>query len=223
MRFLNIIGLCALLCLTGCMADLQNALTKNRSSSSENSSSLSGTALSMAYPIYYGNRNAANTMIFYHNPHCPYSAKAWPQVRAFAEQQSPDAFKLIVVGKGFDETGTWLLYYGAVVAEQNQDLARTYLSEISSKYKNITGNTGLWTNAWQKKQKKSSLDGDRADAIIRQDYDSSYLQGTQAVSKKYRVNSTPSFVINGKVYKGTRDAAGFSAFMAKTPPRSALP
>ena len=222
MRFLSILGLCAILFMTGgCMAELQQALANRRASA--NSPALSGTALSMTYPVYYGSRDAANTMIFYHNPHCPYSAKVWPQVREFAEKQSPDTFKLVVVGRGFDDGGTWLLYYGAVIAEQNQALARAYLSEVSSNYRNITGNTGLWTKAWQKKQKKSSLDVARVTAILEQDYDTAYLQGTSNISQKHKVRSTPSFVINGKLYKGTRNAAGFGAFMAKTSARAALP
>lgn len=220
MRFLSILGLCVMLCMTGgCVAELQKALI-NKSASA---SALSGPVQSMTYPVYYGSRNAANTMIFYHNPHCPYSAKVWPQVRQFAEQQSPDTFKLIVTGEGFDVTGTWLLYHGAVVAEQDQALARAYLSEISRKYKTIRGNTGTWTSAWQKKQKKSAFDIARATALIEQDYDKFYLKGKKRISQKYALRATPSFVINGKVYKGTPNAAGFGAFMAKTSPRAALP
>lgn len=222
MRFLSIIGFCIMLCMTGgCVADLQQALLNKRASAG--AQTLSGTVLSMTYPVYYGSHNAANTLIFYHNPHCPYSAQVWPQVRAFAEKQSPASFKLVVVGKGFDDTGTWLLYYGAVVAEQNQALARSYLSEVSRNYKTIRGNTGLWTNAWQKKQKKSALDTARATALIQQDSDTRYMQGTKNISKKYSIRATPSFIINGKPYKGTPNAAGFGAFMAKTPPRAALP
>ncbi len=208
--------LSACLLLMGCPAQMQNALSQQAGGGKP--------ARFMAYPVYYGKMDASNTMIFYHNPQCPYSSQAWPAVRAFAEKQSPDEFKLVVMGHGFDENGTWLVYYGGVVAEQNPALARKYMTEVSASIKKIKGNAGHWTNAWQKKQKKSVLDPERANDVIRDDANSAaYESALTAVSKKYRLNSTPSFVINGKKYEGERTEKGFADFMRNTKPRRAVP
>lgn len=222
MRKSIVILLCCLFALTGCKAAMEKALLGK--SRSQAATALSGMQRSAAYPLYYGTYTAPNTMIFYHNPQCPYSANIWPVVRAFAEQQSPADFKLVVLGSGFDLAGTWLLQYGAIVAEQNPALARDYMSAVCASRQNIPANSGLWTSAWQKQQSKAALDPERANALVRDDdFDVYFAQGRAEVSKKYGVRSTPSFVINGRVYKGDRSVAGFTAFMKKRKAYPALP
>ncbi|MDL2317180.1 DsbA family protein [Desulfovibrio sp. OttesenSCG-928-A18] len=222
MRKSILLALCSLLLLTGCVAELQRALLgKNVSVSGP---VLVGMEQAIAYPLYFGFYSSPNTMIFFHNPQCPASSRAWNIVRDFAERQAPSDFKLVVVGGGFNLPGTWLLHYGTVVAEQNQSLAREYLSAVSREIKSMPANTGDWTRRWQKKQPASVFNAQRANNLVAGDMLDLFADvGTQNVEKKYNIRATPTFIINGRVYKGTASVEGFTDFMRKHAPYAALP
>lgn len=205
------LALCVLW-LSGCAAKQQPTPTP------ADPAQTAAVAAYMQSPLFAGTASSPDTIILFTNPQCPACRAEWPIMRALVESRPEGGIKLVIVGQGFDHDGTAALYAAALIAEQNQALGRQYLSEVMEYWgTRPTEDFALWNKNWQTRS-GSAVDMQRFRAGTSTDAAKAFNEATLKVAVDYKVEYTPTVVINGRVYTGERSVPAYAAFMKKSRP-----
>ncbi len=180
----------------------------------------------MQAPLLAGSSADTNTVILFTNPQCPACREEWPIMRKFVESRPDGDTKLIVTGRGFTDDGTVGLFVAALFAEQNQALARQFLTDLMKTMPSIPKDgVGQWGGQWVAKQKQNgaAIDVERYKTNANAENLQALLAGADQTAGRYGIRYTPTVIINGKVYDGKHSLAGYTAFMKKNKPGAASP
>ena len=170
-------------------------------------------------PRFFGERDAPNTIIIYTNPQCPPCKRQWEHLPELFARLDAKKTKVIVLGRGFFDQATRLLYTAALLAMQDQEMGLAFLGESmrSGPAPYIDGDR--WLCDWLGRSGFLPRFDEQAYLSLasRDDLGRAYLEGVARVREQYGLTSTPSVIVNGGRLNGepsvddmARAAEGFS-------------
>ena len=155
-------------------------------------------------PRYCGTADAPGWILLYTNPQCPPCRRAWPSTLDVCASLDPERTQLFILGRGFDASGTRLLFLASLLAEQSAELGLAFLSDVMTQPQSLA--TPQWTEDWL-----AAHAGQFDDPLLRERASSAdvavrYLENVLAVRVRYALSQTPSVVINGRLHSGPMTA-----------------
>ena len=173
------------------------------------------------FPLFFGNVDAPNTIIMYDNTECGACRKIWPAVLATMQWLDPAHTRFIIQGGGKTVQGDKAMLTAIALAEQNQELAREFLTAAFASEKAIAKPVAFAITLANKK--KLPLDEAKLERDVSPENEAKRAEAKAAIKEQYGLKRTPSFVINGVVYTGLVGAAPMVEFMKEHPPVPRLP
>jgi len=172
--------------------------------------------------ILWGDVGKPNTIIWYTNLQCPYARQMWPEIQKV--MKSAPQTKLVLKGSGFDQAGELIIFIITLMAEQDQVMARAFITDVIKGGKAPFSDPYNWSLNWGKRKYKNKFNPERFtrlynDNTARQAYN---LGQTETVAA-YNFSATPATAVNGKFIRGLTKSAVILNALKTTAPRPEIP
>ncbi len=159
-----------------------------------------------------GPEKAPNTMIEFYDYDCPFCRASLPAVQRIVEQRKGDtrfAFIEFPLRELHGESAVTAARASVAAARQQPDKFLAFHYFLMSQSEQITDEM-IFAGA-----KQAGLDIARLRADMMKPETAAAVNAAYDFAKKIGLDGTPTFIINGKMYPGAMDEAGFQAAFAK--------
>lgn len=159
-----------------------------------------------------GPKNAPNTMVEFYDYDCPFCRASLPAVRKIVEQRKGDtrfAFIEFPLRELHGEGAVTAARASVAAARQQPDKFLAFHYFLMGQTEAITEEM-IFAGA-----KQAGLDIAKLRADMMKPETAATVNASYDFAKKARLDGTPTFIINGKMYPGAMDEAGFQAAFAK--------
>jgi protein-disulfide isomerase len=159
-----------------------------------------------------GPENAPNTMVEFYDYDCPFCRASLPAVQKIVEQRKADtrfAFIEFPLRELHGESAVTAARASVAAARQKPSKFLAFHYYLMSQTEQITEEM-IFAGA-----KQAGLDIAKLRADMMKPETAATVNASYEFAKKAGLDGTPTFIINGKMYPGAMDEAGFQAAFAK--------